>query len=390
MTMAVRPTKFTNYRTLVSTQTQPDSALIVDDDELVLSAIGRMLNGKAHLTLEKDPLRARTLLESEARFAVVVSDLRMPGISGLTLLQHSRRVAPDSVRILISGAVDLTDAVMAVNDCQVFRVLVKPFQPKALTDAVLAGIEQHRLALAERVLLDETLQGSVQALAELFLLVQPAAFGRAMRLRRHVSDLARQVGVARRWDIEIAALLSQIGSVSLSAETLDRWYHGRPLSDTEQEQIRQLPSTAQALVANIPRLEPVKEILRLQDVVPSDSVPPGARMLAIARDFDLLIAQGENAEAAITIMEQRGRYDSGYLREFRALRGENAPRAAIREMKLSEVRQSMVLASDIYSPTGLLLIARGQRVTPALVERIRGPWRSFAASCAVRAVTEPE
>jgi hypothetical protein len=295
------------------------------------------------------------------------------------------------VRILISGVVDLTDTVTAVNDCQVFRVLLKPFQATALADAVVAGMEQHRLALAERVLLDETLQGSVQALAELFLLVQPAAFGRAMRLRRHVSDLARQVGVSRRWDIEIAALLSQIGSVTLSAETLDRWYHGRPLSDAEQEQIRQLPSTAQSLVANIPRLEPVKEILRLQDAPPTDpGVPPGARMLAIARDFDLLIAQGENAEAAVTIMERRGHYDVNYLREFRALRGENAPKAAIQEMRLSQVRESMVLASDIYSTTGLLLIARGQRVTPALVERIRGPWSSFAASCTVRAVIQPE
>jgi hypothetical protein len=295
------------------------------------------------------------------------------------------------VRILISGAADLTDAVAAVNDCQVFRVLLKPFQPTALSDAVVGAMEQHRLALAERVLLDQTLQGSVQALAEVFLLVQPAAFGRAMRLRRHVSDLARQVGVERRWDIEIAALLSQIGSVSLSTETLDRWYHGRPLSDAEQEQIRQLPSTAQSLIGNIPRLEPVKEILRLQDAAATDpGTPPGARMLAIARDFDLLIAQGEKAEAALSIMERRGRYDAGYLREFRSLRGENAPRAPIQEMRLSDVRESMVLASDIYSPTGLLLIARGQRVTPALVDRIRGPWRSFAATCAVRAVIEPE
>ena len=59
-------------------------------------------------------------------------------------------------------------------------------------------------------------------------------------------------------------------------------------------------------------------------------------------------------------------------------------------MQLSEVRESMVLASDIYSPTGLLLIARGQRVTAALADRIRGPWRSFAGSCTVRAVIEPE
>jgi hypothetical protein len=70
--------------------------------------------------------------------------------------------------------------------------------------------------VSERVLHEETWRGSVQALAEVFLLVQPAAFGRAMRLRRHVSDIARSLGVMPKWDIEIPALLSQVGSVALS------------------------------------------------------------------------------------------------------------------------------------------------------------------------------
>ena len=277
----------------------------------------------------------------------------------------------------------------AINDCQIFRILIKPFQARSLIDAILAGAEQYRLAVSERVLLEEPLRGSVQALAEVFLLVQPAAFGRAMRLRRHVSDLAGYLGVTPKWDIEIAALLSQIGSMSLSPDTLDRWYHGRVLTSDEQRPIEALPSTAPSLVANIPRLDSVKEILQWQDEPATGAhVPIGARLLAIARDFDILIARGETAEFALATMEGReGRYDPTCLHAFHALRGDAAPSAKIQEMSLSEVTESMVLASDVHSPTGLLLIARGQRVTPALLHRIRSNWRDFANPRVVRVVS---
>ena len=355
---------------------------------MLLATIDRVLQNRFNVVLEPDPKRALTLLESPHTFAAIISDLRMPGVSGLGLLQSARRVAPHTPRILISGGAELADTVSAVNDCQVFRILIKPFPAQSLLDAIVAAVEQYRLGMSERVLLEETLQGSVQALAELFLLVQPAAFGRAMRLRRHVSDLARYLGVARKWDIEIAALLSQIGSVTLSAETLDRWYHGRALTEAEAAEVKFLPTTALSVVANIPRLESVKEILRLQDEPASGvELPPGARMLAIARDFDELIARGETAEHALSIMEGRdGRYDSEYLQAFRQLRSDTAPSAEIREIMLSDVRTSMVLASDVHSPTGLLLIARGQRVTPALLQRVRSQWSGFASACPVRVI----
>jgi CheY-like chemotaxis protein len=371
----------------VLTQKPLAPVLVVDDDVAVLGAIGAVLRGKVDATLESSSTRARALLETRHDFAVVLSDLRMPQVDGLSLLRTARQESPRSVRMLISGAAELADTIEAVNECQVFRMLLKPFDMNALIDAVLAGCEQHRLASAERVLLEDTLQGSVQALAELFLLVQPAGFGRAMRLRRHVSDLARRIGVAPRWDIEIAALVSQIGSVTMSAETLDRWYHGRPLSGDEAREVERLPETAQSLIANIPRLEGVQEILRLQNAPPTPLVPPGARMLAIARDFDGFIAQGLTADEALDVMaSKRARYDAEYLAAFRGLRGSAAPSVEIREMRLSDVGESMVVASDIHSPDGVLLVARGQRVTAALLQRIHGQWGEFAAEHMVRVV----
>jgi response regulator RpfG family c-di-GMP phosphodiesterase len=367
------------------------AVLVVDDDPFLLATVRRVLQHRFDLTLESDPLRALDILQSGKEFAAIVSDLRMPGMNGLALLQDAGRICPCTPRVLISGAPLLTDTVSAINDCQVFRVLVKPFQGAALIGAVTAATKQYHATVAERKLLQETVKGSVQALAELFLLVQPAAFGRAMRLRRHVADLARYLGVQDVWEMEIAALFSQIGTVALSNRTLDRWYRGRDLSMEERAEVARVSSTAQSLIANIPRLEKVNEILRMHDVPASrGSVPLGARLLAIAIDFDVLIAQGETAEAALSILEHRsGRYDPRLLAAFRALRGDAAPAGEIREMRLMDIGESMVLASDVYSATGLLLIARGQRVTTALLDRIRTQWTELAARTTVRVVTSP-
>ena len=364
------------------------SILVVDDEQSVLTMVRHILAPRFDLTLERDPRHALALLRGGTEFAVVVSDLRMPGMSGLMLLQGARRLAPNTQRVLISGGAQLSDTVNAINECRVFSVLIKPFAASTLTDTVTQAAEQHRLVSAERVLLEETLQGSIQTLAELFLLVQPAAFGRAMRLRRHVRDLARYLEIKRRWDVEIAALFSQIGSMALSSETLDRWYHGRDLSEDERTEIARLSATAQSLIANIPRLESVTEILRTKDLpAAAGGVPDGARVLAIAQDFDFLIAQGAVADDALNVMESRtGRYDSAYLRAFRALRGGSAPAGKMHEMLLAEVCEPMVLASDVYAQTGLLLIARGQRVTPSLLHRIRTQWSDLASKVVVRVV----
>lgn len=371
--------------------TQPPirpSILVVDDDHSLLTMIRHVLGPRFDLTLEPDPRRALGLLKAGPEFAVLVSDLRMPGMSGLMLLQGARRLAPNTQRVLISGGAELSDTVNAINECRVFSILIKPFPASKLTETVAEAAEQHRLVSAERVLLEETLQGSIQTLAELFLLVQPAAFGRAMRLRRHVRDLARYLEIAKRWDVEIAALFSQIGSMALPSETLDRWYHGRDLSEEERAEIARLSDTAQSLIANIPRLESVTEILRTKDLPAAwGGVPEGARVLAIAQDFDLLIAQGSIADDALDIMESRtGRYDAAYLHAFRALRGGSAPAVKMQEMLLAEVSEPMVLASDVYAQNGLLLIARGQRVTPGLLHRIKTQWSDLASKAVVRVV----
>jgi response regulator RpfG family c-di-GMP phosphodiesterase len=371
--------------------------LCVDDDPNVLEGIARGLRRDYDVTTATSAAEGLAAIASNGGFAIVMSDLRMPGRDGISFLAEVHRVAPDTVRVLLTGQADLDGAIAAINDGHIFKFLTKPL-PLALLLKALAGAgEQYRLITSERVLLEQTLHGSLKALADILALAQPTAFGRATRLKRHVSELAQRVGVADRWQIEIAALLSQVGAITLQPDLLEKLYYGRPLNRQETALAARLPRIAEQLIEDIPRLEGVRDILKHVDTPFASGtrggtpqvVPIGARLLAIAIDFDVLDAQGMLPGLAMDTLEGRaGRYDPTLLREFRALRGLDEKKHGVREMRLVDVSVGMVFATDVLSANGQLLIARGQEVTTSLRERIENYWASFANSTPVRMITD--
>lgn len=364
------------------------AVLIVDDDALILRVIERVLQPYYDIVTATSVASAQEILNDDQSFAVIVSDLRMPDGNGVELLQYARTRFPDMTRVLFSGAAELSDARAAINEGQVFRLLTKPFEVGAMRQALDAAVEQSRLITAERVLLEDTLQGSIKALTDILAIVQPMAFGRAIRMRQHVAELADRIGLTCRWDVEVAALLSKIGCVSLDADTLSRWYHGQELTMEECAHVDRLPEIAEALIADIPRLGGVRTILRRQyEPFDANGLPIGAAIVAIVRDFDELITEGKEPEHALATMDGRkGRYSFDLLQHFREIREVHSSNDTVQQMLLSQVAESMVFAADVYSENDLLLTARGQRVTPVLLSRIR--MQSFAtkASTEVRMI----
>ena len=354
----------------------------MDDDVQVLNALQRNLRTHFDVTSTPQPEDAAELVVSRGPYAVVVSDLRMPGLDGVSLLSYLRQVSPDTVRVLLTGNADVDAAIAAVNEGNIFRFLNKPCPTGVLIRALEACVEQHRLITAERVLLEQTLRGSLKTLTDILVLVNPVAFGRAIRARKMISELASLEKVTDPWQAEIAAMLAQIGWVTLPGETSVKLYHGAELSASEQTLVDNLPTVTEQLLANIPRLEPVREILRYQDKhydgrgtphnkAGGDAIPWGARALKAVSDFDVLESQGFSLEQALDTMRARtGWYDPALLDALSRLRGDRPRDAAVMRVSLRSVQPGMIFAEDVKTRSGLLLIARGQEVTPSLVQRI--------------------
>lgn len=366
--------------------------LCVDDEPKVLEGLRLHLERLYQVSTATSGAEALGLLDREGPYALVISDMRMPVMTGAAFLAQVRQQFPDTVRLLLTGHADVNSAVAAVNEGQIFRFLTKPCPPAALLEAVHAANEQYRLITAERVLLEETLHGSIKALTDVLALTQPMAFGRAMRIRRSVADLAKRIAMKECWQIEVAAMLSQIGCVTLPAETVEKLYYGQDLSEDERKQLHQLPHVAERLLGNIPRLEAVRAIL-LGTVEGGHATSPlarqGAQMLRIALDCDVLESQGLSVAAALdTLRGREGRYDAVLLEAFAEVRGGADQKQEIRELSLRSLRVGMVLLNDLYMQNGMLLAVRGYEVTEGFVERARN-WRPGSVREPIRVIVRP-
>jgi DNA-binding NtrC family response regulator len=125
----------------------PDRALprilLVDDDEKVLAGLQRQLRRDFDVTATSDAKEAVRLVVSKGPFAVVVSDLRMPGMDGASLLFLIRQTAPETVRVLLTGDADMDSAIAAINQGNIFRFLTKPCETNTLIEVLNASVEQY-------------------------------------------------------------------------------------------------------------------------------------------------------------------------------------------------------------------------------------------------------
>lgn len=366
--------------------------LCVDDEPNVLDGLARSLRGHYVVETSAEGKLAVEMLKTAAPFAVIMSDQRMPQMTGTQFLAHARAVAPSSVRVLLTGQADMQSAMDAVNEGNIFRFLTKPCSTDALLAALDNCCEQYRLVISEKVLLEQTLHGSIKALVDILSMANPLAFGRATRVRKIVEDLMAHFEIRERWPVEVAAMLSQIACVTLPAETLDKLYKGEILTGAEKQMVDRMPAVAEKCLSNIPRIDSVRNILKLSScqfahpklrsgIALEGEIPWGARALKIALDFDLLEAGGSPAEQPMAVMRGReGWYDPHLLEGLAALRGDSHEKTLMLERMVKDITVGMVFGEDLKSGKGLLLIARGQEVTPALLERMR----NFSAELAIR------
>ena len=355
--------------------------LFVDDEKNILEAIQRQLRKKYRIETALGPEHGLAAVTNHGPYAVIVSDLRMPGMDGIQFLSRVKEIAPDSIRMILTGNADLQNAIQAVNEGNIFRFLTKPCAQNVLIKVVDLGIKQYRLVTAERELLERTLKGSINVLTEVLSLVNPEAFGRSSRIKRYVKQIASHLGVSEVWRFETAAMLSQIGCVTLPEQALIKLYQGQELTEEEAQLFYMHPKIAYDLLSKIPRMQEVAEIITYQekhfdgsgnpkDLRQGEAIPLGARILKVVLDFDVLETRGVIKGKALKQLKQRsGWYDPAVLVALEEVLGDVA-KYVIRDAKVRELQVNMVLFEDVRTKKGQLLITRGQEVSTVLIERL--------------------
>ncbi|MFA5941734.1 MAG: response regulator [Sinimarinibacterium sp.] len=361
----------------------PPTILCVDDEPQLLASLELYLRKRYRVLTAASGAEGIRLLRARPEIDVVVSDMRMPGMDGAKFLHAARSIVPDVPRLLLTGHADVDAAIAAVNEGQIFRFLVKPCPPLTVIAALEAAVQLRRLVSAERVLLQQTLTGAVQALINVLALRQPLAFGSSERVKRLAGDIAARLVPELRWAVEIAAMLTPLGMIALPDEVAEKIHAGRPLDAHEQAMVERMPTLTDSLIGHIPRLETVRALLAMVAgapmpafCMPSDERLPAVRraaaILRTALDFDALRSQGFSAHAVLGALQARAdRYDGEVMTTLTTVCGDGPSGERLQEIPAGALRAGMVIARDVVLANGVLLVARGYEVTQGLVERVR-------------------
>ncbi|MBR9971961.1 HD domain-containing phosphohydrolase [Magnetospirillum sulfuroxidans] len=366
-----------------------ERVLLIDDDANLLSALQRQLRKQFNLTTAEGGAAAldeiKRAAADNAPFAVALSDMRMPGMDGIETLSRIRQSSPDTVRMMLTGNADQQTAIDAINLGNIFRFFTKPCPAETLALGLQAGIDQYRLITAERELLEKTLAGSVKLLVDVVSMNDPVASAQSNRLRQWVRKLTQELNLPARWQLDIAAALVPIGLVSIPPELITKQRDGAPLSPDEAALFERAPEAARNLIANIPRLSAVAEIVYLQDRnydgtgFPSGGpsggmIPLDARILKILKDLSEFSGGNIPSPAAFAALEKNEkRYDPLLLKKVKqSLCVREDPLAVtVVEVPVAALRAGTVVLSDIRLTNGHLILAANTQLTEPQIERLR-------------------
>lgn len=380
-----------------------EKILIVDDEPNVLAGLTRHLRRQFDVSAAPGGRAAVAAIKEYGPFAVVVCDMRMPGMDGVETLREIKEISPETTRMMLTGNADQQTAVDAINEGNIFRFFTKPCPHDVLERGILAGIHQHRLVMAERELLEKTLAGSVKILIDVLSMVDPEAFGRSTRLKGWARKVATELACPSPWQIEIAAMLSPIGRVSVPPELLAKLASGGKLSTAEREILDRTPEAGRNLIVNIPRLQAVAEIVYFQakgfdgsgfpdEAIRGEAIPLGARILKLLGDLAATSERTLPSAAEFQRLESRAKlYDPRVWSAARRCLEVSEPVAegeeeCIVELPVGLLLPGQILKSDIKLENGRLVLAAPAQLSEVQVQRLRNLIRMYRFQEPVRVV----
>jgi response regulator RpfG family c-di-GMP phosphodiesterase len=402
------------------TSTPAAPILVVDDEPSVLTTVQQTLWRAHYETVAVgDPLLALEELKKRT-FSVVISDQIMPGMTGLKLLAGARQIQPYATRILITAVVNLDTVIDAINQGEIFRFVVKPWLREEFLATIKNGVQRYelicqnaRLQAATQAMNDQlvelnrSLEQHVQLVEqqnrqledvntaleqnlvrsmELCVHTMQTFYPSLGNQARRVFHLCKSIGQVlqlppeERRLLESCALLHDIGLVGVPRHIIRHWQEDpRSLNPAEKALIEQHPILGQELAPFTSNLDKVGEIIRAHherfdgegypDQLVGENIPWLARLLAVAVAFASCRLTDADAVEKVK-MDSGSAFDPEAVRAFlRAQAVANVPRKE-RQVTLSDLRPGMVLAQDIYTPNGLLLVPEGQRLNATFIEKV--------------------
>lgn len=411
----------------------PDQAtlLLVDDEEPILNALRRILALRGYRVLTAGGGAAGLEILEREPVDLILSDMRMPGMTGAQFLAEARRRKPDVARLLLTGYADMESTIAAINEGGVQRYLNKPWDNDELVRAVEDGLERRRLRRenarllaevrarnAELAELNADLERRVEArTAELGQTVKFLELAQEQQRKAHFNVVSMLIGLielraaslgghgrkvaelalrladklgldnTQSQDVMFAGLFHDIGKISLPDGVIDKPFS--ELAGEERQEVMRHPVKGWAVLGGLEGFAEVATMVRhhhetfdgrgYPDGLSGLAIPLGARILAVANDYDALQNGSltrrpmNPAQAYAHILEgSGGRYDPMVVDAFmKSVKPPVTDKEQEMLMQTRQLRPGMVLTRDLMHRDGYLLLARGTRLDTDKIEQLR-------------------
>ncbi|MGH1486777.1 MAG: HD domain-containing phosphohydrolase [Cellvibrionaceae bacterium] len=398
--------------------------LLVDDEKPILDSLYRFCRQRKWDAFRANGgAEGLELLESET-VDIIISDMRMPNMDGAEFLSKARAKAPDAVRILLTGYADMEAVISAVNEAKIYNYLNKPWDENMLESVINSALdfkqkEDERLRLVNEVAeknkelaeLNGSLEGKVkERTAKLQLAIEEIQefnkkvtknFRESLSLITTVIEMQdgsktdytnmianASIAIAKALDlspkeieqVRIASLLHNIGKLSLP-EAIRK----KPMNDlnrTELEVFRTHTIQGEAVLSGMTGLKTVSKLVRshqeylngkgFPDKLKEDQIPIGSKIICVTSDFqklesNLLLKEISGPEESIGYIKSMSgkHYDARIVDLFEKYYDEHLQnyRSHLSQLALKDVKEGMVLAENLISPNGLLLLTKDSEIT---------------------------
>ena len=284
--------------------------LLVDDEENNLQLLKRSLRGKYDILTASDGKQALDIISERGNdISLIVSDQRMPEMTGTEFLKKISKTNPDIIKILLTGQADTDIMVESINECQIFQYILKPFDPIDLVETIKNGITKFDLAHCKTTALKdlrELFYKTIKSISFALDAKDQYTHGHSLRVTLYSLVLAKEMNLsdATLEEIETAGLLHDIGKVGIPQSILCK--PGK-LTDEEFEIMKTHPEQGEKIVKKIKKLNIISDWLKTHHErwdgkgyplgLSGEDIPVSARIIALADTYDAMTSTRSYREA---------------------------------------------------------------------------------------------
>ena len=320
--------------------------MIVDDEPANLRLLERLFRRDYQVITAASGKEALNLLEQHD-VALLITDQRMPGMTGIELLQRTSEFRPHMVRMILTGYTDVGALVNAINCGQVYKYVTKPWNNEDLRLSVERAIEhyetnklRHELELANKRLstrLRDMTRAVVRSISDALEAKDEHVYGHARRASGYAVAIGRRMRLdgAKLEQISLAAILHDIGKMGTPDAILLK---PTPLTDEERAIMQTHPERGARMLAGVPEMEDVSAAIRhhhehwdgsgYPEGLKGDMIPLASRIILVADAYDAMTSprpfrNAYSHETAVSQLEEMSgiHFDPEVVRAFCELDG---------------------------------------------------------------------